>query len=229
MKDSSNSNLHSKHRERVRARYLKDGIDGLEPHQVLELILFYAIPRKDTNELAHILLDKFGSLSNVFEAPCKELMKVEGIGEQAAIFLNMISQLKRRYEEDKLNPKMVLRNIESAANYCKSLFFGRIYECFFLICLNSQNRIIHTEKISEGTLDETPVYPRNVVRTALQNNAFSVILTHNHPGGSLTPSEADINTTKTIKNALGMINIELRDHIIVSNENYLSFEEEKLL
>ena len=221
--------MHDKHRKRVRERYIKDGLDSFEPHQVLELMLFYTIPRKDTNETAHRLLDKFGTLSNVFEAPCKELMNIEGVGENTALFLNLIPQLIRKYEQDKRRELDIIRNTEDAGNYAKSLFHGRIYECFFLICLNVQNKIICTEKISEGTLDETPVYPRNVVRTALQNNAYSVIIAHNHPGGSLVPSPADTETTHAIKKALDSINIELRDHIIVANDNYLSFKDTGLL
>lgn len=221
--------MHDKHRERVRSRYLNEGLDSFEPHQILEMMLFYTIPRKDTNETAHLLLDKFGSLSNVFEAPPKELMKVAGIGESSAIFLNLISQLKRKYELDKLQNKEYIRNTEEAGEYAKTLFYGRIYECFFMIMLNAKNKIIHTEKISEGTLTETSVYPRNIVRSALQNNACSVIIAHNHPSGSMTPSREDADTTNAVKNALAYVNIELRDHIIVANSDYLSMKELNLI
>lgn len=224
-----NSNVHDKHRERVRERYLTEGIDSFQPHQVLELILFYVIPRKDTNELAHELLNKFGSLSNIFEAPPKELMKVEGIGKSAAIFLNMFSQVRRVYDIDKLNQKVYINSNKDAGEFCKNLFFGRIYESFFIISLNSQNKIIHTEKLCEGTLDEAVVYPRNIAKIALQNNAVKIILAHNHPGGHIEPSLEDISLTTKIKNALELVDIKLEDHIIVADGNYYSFKTSRTL
>ena len=221
--------MHDKHRQRVRERYIKEGLDNFAPHQILELLLFYTIPRKDTNEIAHRLLDKFGSLSNIFETPVKELMKVEGVGETTAVFLSLISDVRRKYEEDKRKGATKIVTGKDAGEYAKGLFYGRIYECFFVILLNTQSKVIHAEKISEGTLDETPVYPRNVVRVALQNNAFSVILAHNHPGGSVTPSPVDIEATKAIKRALEAINIELRDHIIVCEDSFFSFSDLNLI
>ena len=221
--------MHDHHRERVRERYIKEGLDSFAPHQILELLLFYTIPRKDTNEIAHRLLDKFGCLSNIFETPVKELMKVEGVGETTAVFLSLVSDVRRKYEEDKRRNSTKITTGKDAGEYAKTLFYGRIYECFYVVLLNTQNKVIHAEKISEGTLDETPVYPRNVVRVALQNNAFSVILAHNHPGGSVTPSVVDIETTKAIKRALEAINIELRDHVIVCEDNFFSFSEMNLI
>lgn len=219
------SNLHSKHRDRVRERYIKEGIDSFEPHQVLELVLFYAIPRKDTNEIAHRLLNKFGDLSGVFEAPPEELMTVEGIGEGTAIFLNMFSQVGRRYDLDKIKNKVSIGSTCDAGEFCIKLFQGRIYETFFVISLNSQNKIINIEKLSEGTTGEAVVYPRNIARAALRNNASKIILTHNHPGGVRAPSKEDVSLTRSVKAALDSVDVLLNDHIIVAEDGYYSFAE----
>ena len=218
----ANDNIHSKHRERLRERYLKDGIDSFEPHQVLELVLFYAIPRKDTNNLAHELLNRFGSLSGVFEAPVEDLCQVEGIGMGTAVYLNMFSQIIRKYEEDKGKSKVDLTDPKDVGAFCVSLFKGRIYECLFLISLNSQNHLINCEKIVEGTVSEAVVYPRNIVHIALSSNASKVIIAHNHPGGTTTPSTEDMAITTKIKAALNIVGVELCDHIIVSGNSYES-------
>ena len=213
--------IHAKHRDRLRERYMNEGIDNFEAHQILELMLFYAIPRKDTNELAHRLLNRFGSLPAVFEAPVKELMQVEGIGNGAAIFLNMISQIKRKYDLDKLNEKVYIKSTSDAGEYAVKLFCGRIYECFYIINLNSQNKVINAQKICEGTINEVVVYPASVVKSALQNNATKVIIAHNHPGGNLKPSLDDLNITRVLKNALNTVDIILEEHIIVADDKYV--------
>ena len=215
-----NESIHAKHRKRLRERYIKEGIDNFEAHQILELMLFYAIPRKDTNELAHRLLNRFGSLTAVFEAPVKELMQVEGIGNGAAIFLNMISQIKRKYDLDKLNEKVYLNSTSDAGEYAVKLFCGRLYECFYVINLNSQNKVINAQKICEGTINEVVVYPASVVKSALQNNATKVIIAHNHPGGKLSPSLDDLNVTRVLKDALAVVDIKLAEHIIVADDKY---------
>ncbi len=225
----SDNKLHNKHRERVRERYLKEGIDSFEPHQALELILFYAIARKDTNELAHKLLDKFGSLNGVFEASPKELMMVDGIGEGTAVFLNLFSQIRRKCELDELKNIEYISSSKDAGEFCKRLFLGRLYECFFMVALNGKNKIINYEKLSEGTLKEVSVYPRKVVSFALQNNAAKIILAHNHPGGILTPSNEDMGSTRTLFDALKIIEVEMADHIIVSKNEYMSFKDMGLL
>ena len=216
------NNLHSNHRERLRERYIKEGIDSFEAHQILELILFYSIPRKDTNNIAHELLNRFGSLSGVFEAPCKELITVNGVGRKTAAFLNLFSQVVRKYEDDKKSDKKDLSSAFDAGKYCINLFKGRIYECMFIVCLDARNKIICSEKIVEGTVNEATVYPRNIIRSALSNNASKVIIAHNHPGGTTTPSTDDLSLTTKIERALNAIDIQLCDHIIVSGDEYTS-------
>ncbi len=217
--------MHEGHRNRLKTRFLKDGLDGFEPHQVLELLLFYSIPRKDTNELAHQLLKKYGSLSGVFEADPKDLSKNPGIGENTAFLLSLIPQLSRRYFNDKWGDKPELNSSTKAGEYAVSLFAGRTYEAFYIICLDSQNRVNYAELVHEGTINEAPVYPRVLVEAALRHKANCVILAHNHPGGSMNPSRADIEATRTICNALESISIKVIDHIIVCGGKYYSFAE----
>ena len=217
--------MHEGHRNRLKMRVLKEGLDSFESHQVLELLLFYSIPRKDTNELAHELIKKFGSLSGVFEADPKELSKISGVGESTAFLLSLIPHLARRYSKDKWGDKPEISSSTKAGQFTVSLFAGRTYEAFFVICLDAQNRVIYSDLVHEGTINEAPVYPRVLVETALRHKANSVILAHNHPGGSLNPSRADIEATNNIRNALEAISIKVIDHIIVCGEKYYSFAE----
>ncbi|HOQ36728.1 MAG TPA: DNA repair protein RadC [Acetivibrio sp.] len=221
--------VHEGHRKRLKERFLKEGLDSFEQHQVLELLLFFSIPRRDTNEIAHALLNKFGSLSGVFEADPEDLKKVAGIGENSAFLLSLIPDLSRRYFNDKWRDKPELNSSSKAGQYAITLFMGRIYEVFYVICLDSQNRVNYAEMVHEGTINESPVYPRLIVETALRHKANSVILAHNHPGGSLSPSAADIEATRKIVAALEAISIKVVDHIIVCGGKYVSFAERGLL
>ncbi len=221
--------MHEGHRKRLKERFLREGIDNFEPHQILELILFYSIPRKDTNEIAHELLKKYGSLSKVLEADVNDLEKTPGIGENSAFILSLIPSLSRRYFKDKWGSKPFIDSSETAGKYAVSLFAGRMYEAFYVICLDAQNRVNFPELIQEGTINESPVYPRLVVETVLRHQANSVILAHNHPGGSLKPSKADIEVTEIIRTALEAISIRVVDHIIVAGDKYISFAEKGLI
>lgn len=221
--------MHEGHRNRLKNRFLIEGLDSFEQHQILELVLFYAIPRKDVNELAHKLLRRFGSLSRVLEADVKDIMNVDGIGLNAAVLLALIPSLARNYYMDKREDRPIVNNPEKAGEYAIPIFIGRIYEAFFLICIDAQNRIIHSALVHEGTIDEAPIYPRLIVEAALRNHAHSVILAHNHPGGSPLPSKADIDATTTIISALQHVDIKVIDHIIVAKDKYSSFVEMGLL
>lgn len=221
--------MHQGHRIRLKERFVKEGLDSFEQHEVLELLLFFSIPRRDTNEIAHALLDKYGSLSGVFEADPKDLTKVAGIGENSALLLSLIPDLSRRYFNDKWGNKPELNSSSKAGQYASTLFMGRVYEVFYVICLDSQNRVNYAERVHEGTINEAPVYPRLIVETALRHKANSVILAHNHPGGSLSPSTADIEATRRIVAALEAISIKVVDHIIVCGGKYVSFAERGLL
>lgn len=222
-------NSHRGHRERVKKRVLKEGLDSFEEHQILELLLFYCIPMKDTNELAHQLIDTFGSLNGVLDASPSDLSKKSGITENTALFLSLIPSLARRYEHGKFKKKEILSSTSSAGKYAVSLFTGRLYEVFYVICLDTQNKVNQATLLHEGTINEAPVYPRLIVETALRHQAASIILAHNHPGGRLEPSQADINVTEKIKTAMEAISIAVVDHIIVANDSYYSFAENRIL
>lgn len=225
----TSSNIHSGHRARMRERYLEEGLDGFQDHEVVEFLLFYCIPMKDTNALAHKMIKEFGNLHNLLEADPRDIERRCGVSINTAILLSLVGPLSRRYLKQKWGQRPVLNSSAKAGNYAISLFSGRPYECFYLICLDSQNHVNHASLVHEGTINESPVYPRIIVETALRHKANSVILAHNHPGGSLKASAADIDITRRITEALKPININVIDHIIVAGERYISFAEEGLL
>ncbi len=226
----SGKELHGGHRERLRNRFLKEGLDNFEDHQVLELLLFQAIPRLDTNPVAHKLLQRFGSLSAVLEADPKDLARVEGVGANTALFLSMIPQVTRRYFHDRVkHSRKTLNTSEAAAEYLVPLMAGRSEEVFYAICLDSQLRILYPALISEGTVKDALVHPRHVVEAAVRHKASSVILAHNHPAGSVKPSNHDHKLTRNLVQALGAINIQVADHIIVAGEQIYSFSREGTL
>jgi DNA repair protein RadC len=221
--------LHEGHRERVKNRFLAEGLDNFADHQILELLLFYCIPLRDTNDLAHKLLNEFGSLAGLFEASPEEICKRCKVKTNTAVLLSLIPSLARRYFTGKWGEKPLLSSSAKAGEYVISLFVGRTYEAFYLLCLNAQNRVNYAALVHEGTINEAPVYPRLIVETALRHQASAVILAHNHPGGSLRPSGADKEVTERIVTALGAISIQVADHIIVAGEEYYSFMEHGLL
>jgi len=191
--------------------------------------LFFSIPRKDTNVIAHQLLKKFGSLTGVFDADPKDLAKTSGIGENSSILLSLIPSLTRRYALDRWGKRPVLDGTAKAGEYVLSLFAGRTYEAFYIICLDSQLGVIFPALLNEGTINQAPVYPRVIVETALRHKAHSVILAHNHPGGSTKPSQQDIEVTKRVKRALESIEISVLDHIIAAGTQYVSLAEKGLV
>lgn len=213
---------HAGHRSRLKQRFLQEGLDSFEPHEILELLLFYAIPVQDTNELAHMLLRTFGSLSGVFDADPKELEKVAGIKEHSAILLSMIPQLSRAYVRDRMSDRPILSDTKRAGSYVSCLFMGRLYEVFYVISLDNSGRILHEDKICEGTLDETACYPRLVMETAFRHHAQKIILAHNHPSGVLRPSDFDIRSTELLCRTLDAVGIGVVDHIIAGKNDFFS-------
>jgi DNA repair protein RadC len=228
--DHCRSPLHSGHRERLRSRFLGEGLDGFEDHQVLELLLFQTIARLDTNPVAHRLMQRFGSLSAVLEADPRDLASVEGIGSNAAAFLSMVPHVTRRYFHDRVrHSRKKLNTSEAAAEYLAPLMAGRPEEVFYLICLDSQLKVLYPALISEGTVKDALVHPRHVVEAAIRHKAASVILAHNHPAGSVKPSSHDHKLTRHLVQALGAIEIQVVDHIIVAGEQIYSFSREGMM
>ncbi|MFA6808730.1 MAG: DNA repair protein RadC [Eubacteriales bacterium] len=221
--------MHEGHRSRLKKRFLEEGLDGFEDYQILELLLFYAIPRRDTNELAHSLIRNYGSLSGVLEADPIELTSSSGLGANSAVLLTLIPSLARNYFKDRWGIKPILNSTVKAGEYILTLFAGRTYEVFYVVCLDAQHRVIYPALVQEGTIDQASVYPRVIVETALRHKAHTVILAHNHPGGSPNPSSQDIEVTKRIRVALEPISIAVLDHIIAAGEVYVSCAEKGLL
>ncbi len=223
-------NLHTGHRERLRRRFLEEGIDSFEDHQVLELLLFQVLLRGDTNLVAHRLIQRFGSLSAVLEADPQDVASVEGMGAKAAAFLSMIPQVTRRYYHDRvLRDRPKLNSSAAVAEYLIPLMAGRPEEVFYVLCLDTQCRVVYPALISEGTVKEAAVYPRHVVEVAIRHRAASVILAHNHPAGTSTPSPQDHHLTRLLVQALGPLDIKVLDHIIVASNNAYSFASEGVL
>ncbi|MBR5270454.1 MAG: DNA repair protein RadC [Anaerotignum sp.] len=223
------SSIHEGHRDRMRNRYLQEGADGMASHEILEILLYGTIPRGDTNEIAHHLLDEFGSISNLIEADPHEIAKTAGVGVKSAVFLSLLHELVLRYEREKLEQKPALTSIPRSVDYCKALLAFRPRECFYAICLDSRRKIIHTSKISEGTVNDAAVSPRLVVEKALRYKATGILLCHNHPSGNVKPSYEDIILTNQLKNMLEPLGVQVVDHIIIGENQYFSFFENDML
>lgn len=211
------SDFHGGHRARMRERFAEEGLSGFAPHEALELMLFYAIPQRNVNPLAHALIDRFGTLERVLAAPREELCKVEGVGEYAASLLKLFHAVSLRLNAERAAETEVLATSEDALEYCAGLLRGNHKERFFVICLDAQLHVIKAECIAEGSVDEVPAYPRLAVEAALRHNARQVILCHNHPGGSALPSDADLDATRRLCDALRTVQIGVPDHIIVTD------------
>lgn len=220
---------HGGHRERMKELFLKTGLDSFSPHAVLELLLYYAIPRKDTNPVAHELIRRFGSLAGVFDAPIEELQKVDGIGKSAAVFLKMIPQLCRAYEESLDHGRRMICDYDEAGRLFVKKSIGRQNEVVMLMLLDSRERILFCDTIVEGSATAVNIYIKTVVRLAVRYNAVYAILAHNHPSGECLPSKQDLDTTRWVYEALETVEVRLIDHIIVGGNDYVSMANSKIL
>ena len=217
--------LHEGHRERLRKRLQNEGMDSFEPHEVLELILYFSIPRIDTNPIAHRLLERFGSLSAVFEAPRSELMKVDGIGAGSATLLSMIPDLTKRYLQDKNSSGIVLDSAQKLGEFIMPYFIGSNNEKFYIICLDKKCKLLNCTLLAEGGLDKVDVDMRLIYKTALDCSASQVVLAHNHTQGFALPSTDDIMVTKKVIQALKLISVNVTDHIIVARDDFVSLSQ----
>ncbi len=221
--------MHEGHRQRLTERLLREGLEGSAEHEILEYLLFHVIPRADTNAVANRLIGAFGSLSGVLEADVKDLERTEGIGRRAAAYLTMFPELFRAYERSKLKKRPCIKSLKDACAFARSLLFGKPYEQFYVIWLDTQGRVIHYERLSEGDMQEAPVNIGKLAAGAIRHRAVKGIVAHNHPGGDVTPSGADISATHDIRSALGTLGIELIDHIIIGDGAALSFRADSLI
>lgn len=217
-------NPHVGHRNRLRKKFLDNGLDGFETHEILELMLYYAIPRKDTNPIAHKLLDSFGSISAILDAPI-DLLKEQGLSENCAIYLKMASQVCRVYMEDKHNNKDKIVDTDELGDKLKDKFLGRDYEAVVLLLLDSKYKEVFCGVINKGSVSASEVYIRKIIELAVLYNSKFAVLAHNHPSGIALPSGADIVTTKRVHQALELIDVRLIDHIIVADDDYVSLND----
>lgn len=217
-------NPHEGHRQRVRDKFLKEqSLDSFADHNVLELLLFHSIPRADTNELAHELINTFGSLNGVFDAPYGALKAVKGVGDQTAVLIKLIPSLVKKYLEGSVSDKKYIYNSEDAVEFVKPHFISLKNEELIMICLNNAGKILNTITISKGGSDFSEVDTRKILHEVIINHATQVILAHNHPGGICAPSTADVKITNRIASLLRTINARLANHIIITENDYFSF------
>lgn len=211
--------MHEGHRERLRARYIKTGLSGFADHEVLELLLTYAIPRQDTNATAHALLSRFGSLRGVLYADINELQQVHGVGERTAVLLHVQGELLHDLSlRVQIKEKAVLSTPVAMASLALNLLGKERYESVYVVSLDKHFRLLHAQCLFSGTLYEAPMYPRRIVETVLQHQAYAALLLHNHPSGDPAPSEADISATAAVIAALNGVDMQLYDHIIVGRD-----------
>ncbi|MCL2050005.1 MAG: DNA repair protein RadC [Defluviitaleaceae bacterium] len=217
------TNPHSGHRQRIRNKYINDGIENFADHEVLELLLFYAYAQRNTNDIAHKMISKFGSLHNLFEADVNTLMNNLGCSENVAVLISLAPKIAKRYFKARWDAGTVFKNERVAGEYCIAHFLGKTKEEFYVLCLDKKCKLINCVLLAEGTIDEASFYPRELVAAALRNNAAAVILTHNHPGGTIEPSRADNELTRRIVEIVEPLNIDIVDHIVVSGDKYYSY------
>ena len=216
-------NLHSGHRQRVRKEFLEHGIDENTPaHKVFELLLFYSIPRCDTNEIAHRLLERFGSISAVLDAPIKELVEVKGISESSALLLKLVIPIARVYKCEKQKIPVKFNSLDEIGDFLLERYFGYTQEVLSLVCLDGNGRFLSCEIIEKGDIASVGVSARKIIQAISKTNARCVALAHNHPGGVAVPSAADISVTQMIAEAVSHIDVKLLDHFIIANEDYVS-------
>ncbi len=213
--------LHDGHRARKKEQFLRTGLEGFADHEVLELALFFAIPRRDTNETAHLLLNRFGSLAGVLNAETEALEQVPGVGTNAAILLKLLSAVKNRADRAGA-PERIISSAEEAGQYFLRLMDGEKREMLYLLCLDGKGKVLSCRCLSSGSVNMTAVSVRQVVEQALTVGASAALLAHNHPSGVALPSRADQHMTQQIEEALRPLGIRLLDHLVVADGDFVS-------
>jgi DNA repair protein RadC len=225
----SSDNGTAGHRERLRTRFLKGGADAMPDYELLELTLFAAVPRKDTKPLAKALMARFGSFAEVIAAPRERLMEMPGVGEAVASHLKIVEAAARRAAQTKVIKRPALSSWAALLDYCTAAMAREPAEQFRILFLDRKNILIADEVQSRGTIDHTPVYPREIVKRALELSATAIILVHNHPSGDPTPSRADIEMTRDIEKAARALHITVHDHLVIGRAGHASFKSLGLL
>ena len=218
------------HRNRLKKKFLEKGIDALEEYELIELLLFYSIPVKDTKPLAKELLKKYKNIKGIFSnLNLKDFCKIQGLGENSFILFKLIKEIHSIVEKQNIFQRKTLDNLEKVIKYAKVSLGDLKEEVLKVLCLNSQNELLNEFTVEKGIANEIYIYPRKIVKIALDSNATAIILIHNHPSGKIEPSKGDIMVTNRLKNLLEPLGIVLHDHIIVSSNSYYSFKERGLI
>ncbi len=216
-------NLHKDHRKRVRNEFLEFGFsEATPPHKILELLLFYAIPRKDTNEIAHALLNRFGNISNVLEATPKELMSVEGVGENATALIKLILPISRIYQSGKQFGRIKFTDHDDICEFLIGKHLGFTNEVFALTTFNSRGEFIAFDIIETGDINQVGASTRKIIQKAIERKAVGAIISHNHPNGNAVPSPEDLAVTRQLFLALSHIQVPLLDHVVISDDDCVS-------
>lgn len=222
-------NIHEGHRERLRKSFLENGSQSMTDIQVLELLLFYALPRRDTNDIAHLLLKRFGSLDGVFSASAEELCEVAGIGENAAALLLLVPEIVKKSRISKTRDIKQINSSADAGSYLVPYFMNEQDEVVYLLCLDSKRAVICCAEMGRGVVNSVDASVRRLVEKAIKVKANSVILAHNHPNGIAFPSREDDIFTRCLYNAMETVGIKLEDHIIVADEDYVSIADSGMM
>ena len=217
--------IHTGHRGRVREEFLARGVEGWPDHRVLELLLFYALPRGDVNPLAHELIDRFGSLDRVLDALPEELMKVKGLGENAVTLLKLVPAVTGRYLKGRTGPGTIIRTIEEAGHALAPYFYGARNEMVYILCLDAKEKLVGVRRISEGNNSSSDVTIRRVAEECLALQASSCYLAHNHVSGIALPSPEDMNATAVVREILRPLGVEVLDHLVFVDGDFVSYEE----
>ncbi len=217
------NSTHINHRQRMYERYQKSGLDSFAPHEALELMLYYVIPRKDVNPLAHDLIETFGSFSNVLDAHPDDLIKVSGVSQRCAVYLNMLPKIMRLYNTQKAQSSLPLDSAGKVIDFLSDLFYGWNKEVFYLLCLDAKCSLTQYVQISIGETGGLHVHPKKVVEAAIRYNSSQVIFAHNHPSGMVQPSEEDILFTRRLAVVMSTIDIPVIDHVILNDTSSYSF------
>lgn len=217
------------HRERLRRRFQKTGVDGFHDYELLELLLTYAIPQRDVKPVAKALIKRFKNLSGVLDTSLEELKEIPGLGSASATLIRLVKEIFGAYLAERMKKKDSLTSPQAVVDFARVKLAGHPQEIFMVVYLNTQNEVIDYEVIHEGTVDRAVVYPRRIVESALAHHAAGLLCVHNHPSGHYEPSAEDIRITHTIIEATRTMDIRVLDHIIVSKDGYFSFTENNLL
>ena len=219
--------MHTDHRSRMKQKFLTFGSDPFGDHELLEMLLFFSVPRKNTNPTAHRLLDRFGSLQNVFSASISELCSVEGVGISSATMIKLVSACSKRSRNLQTDSRMKLNTASSIKKFLTDLYDNESEERIYLIALNNSFRLLGYSNLYTGKINYSSATIDNIVRTSHSYNASFVILAHNHPDGVALPSKEDIAVTETVNSALSHINVKLLDHIVIAGDDYVSMAQSK--